>query len=80
MMLAFGATITDAPSDSRQITEKLIRTMIQTAGEISRRPQHLWCDQLNNRDGEAGYHSLGEEMWRMSAGVDACVHSQNQMS
>src|SRR3989449_4124134 len=50
--------------------------MIGTAGEISRQAGHWWCDQLNNRDGEAGYHPLGEEIWQQSGGrVDAFVHS-----
>ncbi len=31
--------------------------------------------QLNNRDSIAGYHALGEEIWRQAAGkVDAFVH------
>jgi cysteine synthase len=50
--------------------------MIATAGEISRRPEHWWSDQLNNHDGEAGYHSLGEEIWQQTGGrVDAFVHA-----
>ena len=74
-MLAYGARITDVPSDSKKISEQLIKTMIRTAGEISRRPGHWWCDQLNNRDGEAGYHPLGEEIWQQAdQRVDAFVH------
>ena len=76
MMRAYGAQITDVPSDNRKITEQLIKAMIHTAAEISRRPGHWYCDQLNNRDGEAGYHSLGEEMWTQSGErVDAFVQS-----
>ena len=75
-MLAYGATLTDVPSDGKQITERLIKTMISTSEEISRRPGHWWCDQLNNRDGEAGYHPLGDELWEQSGGrVDAFVHA-----
>lgn len=75
-MLAFGATITDVPSDNREITEKLIKTLISTAEQISQQPGHWWCDQLNNRDGEGGYYSLGEEMWEQSSRrVDAFVHA-----
>ena len=75
-MLAYGARITDVPSDGKQISGQLIKTMINTAGEISRRPGHWWCDQLNNRDGEAGYHPLGEELWRQAdQRVDAFVHA-----
>src|SRR5215471_16257410 len=45
-MRAFGAEITDVPSDGKKITEQLIKAMIRTAGEISRQPGHWWCDQL----------------------------------
>ena len=75
-MRAYGAEITDVPSENKKITEQLIKTMIRTAGEISRRAGHWWCDQLNNRDGEAGYHPLGEEIWEQAGGrVDAFVHA-----
>jgi cysteine synthase A len=75
-MRAYGATITDVPSDGKKITEQLIKKMISTAGEISRQPRHWWCDQLNNRDGESGYHPLGEEIWQQSGHrVDAFVHA-----
>lgn len=74
-MRAYGAEITDVPSDGGRITERLIKEMIARAGEISRRPDHWWADQLSNRDGEAGYHPLGEEIWRQTGGrVDAFVH------
>jgi len=74
-MRAYGASITDVPSEGG-ITEKLIKAMIATAAELSRRPGHWYCDQLTNRDGEAGYHSLGEELWQQSDGaVDAFVQS-----
>lgn len=75
-MRAYGADITDVRSDNKKITEHLIKTMIATAGEISRQPGHWWCDQLNNRDGEVGYMPLGEEIWRQAGErVDAFVHS-----
>jgi len=75
-MRAYGAEITDVPSDHGRITEALIKTMIATAGTISRQPGHWWTDQLNNRDGEAGYHPLGEELWRQAGGrVDALVQA-----
>jgi cysteine synthase len=75
-MLAYGAEITDVPSDHGRINEQLIKTMIATAGTISRRPGHWWADQLNNQDGETGYHSLGEEIWSQTGGrVDAFVHA-----
>ena len=75
-MRAYGAKITDVPSDNKQITEQLIKTMISTAGDISRQPGHWYCDQLNNRDGEAGYRPLGEELWQQAGQrVDAFVHA-----
>ena len=76
MMRAYGAEITDVPSDSKKITEQLIKTMIATAGEISRQPGHWWADQLNNRDGEVGYYPLGAEIWRQTGErVDAFVQA-----
>lgn len=75
-MRAYGAEITDVPSENRKITERLIKTMIASAGEISRQPGHWWADQLNNHDGEVGYYPLGEEIWRQTGGrVDAFVHA-----
>jgi len=74
-MKAFGARITDVPSTNKAITEQLIKTMIATSAEIARQPGHWWCDQLNNEDGETGYLSLGDEIWRQADGrVDAFVH------
>jgi cysteine synthase len=75
-MRAYGADITDVPSDNKRITESLIKAMIARAGEISRQPGHWWCDQLSNADGEIGYHSLGEELWRQAGErVDVFVQS-----
>jgi cysteine synthase len=75
-MRAYGAEITDVPSDNKKITERLIKAMIARAAEISRCPGHWWADQLNNHDGETGYHSLGDELWRESGGsVDAFVQA-----
>jgi cysteine synthase A len=75
-MRAYGAEITDVPSDGGRINEPLIKAMIARADTISRRPGHWWADQLNNRDGEAGYHPLGEEIWEQTGGrVDAFVHA-----
>jgi len=75
-MLAYGAEITNVASEGRRITESLVKTMIAKAEELGRRPGHWFCNQLSNRDGEAGYHSLGEEMWTQSGGrVDAFVQA-----
>jgi cysteine synthase len=75
-MRAYGAEITDVPSDNKKITKELIQAMIAKADEISRRPGHWWADQLKNEDGAAGYSGLGEEIWRQTNGkIDALVHT-----
>jgi len=75
-MQAFGARVTDVPSDNKKITETLIKTMISTAADISQRPRHWYCDQLNNHDAIEGYLPLGEEIWRQTGGqLEAFVHS-----
>ena len=75
-MQAFGARVTDVPSEGGRINAALIKAMIQTADEISRRPGHWYCDQLNNADASDGYLRLGEEIWEQTAGhIDAFVHT-----
>jgi cysteine synthase len=75
-MLAFGAVVEDVPSDEGRINEALIKAMIARAGEVSDRPGHWWCDQLNNHDAVLGYAALGEEIWDQADGrVDAFVHA-----
>jgi cysteine synthase len=54
MMRSFGARITDVASESGKINEALVKAMIRTADEISRRPGHWYSDQLNNHDAIAG--------------------------
>jgi len=67
-MRAFGAELTDVPSDRKRITAPLIKEMITTAERVSRRPDHWWADQLNNRDAVSGYVPLGEEIWAQTGG------------
>ena len=75
-MAALGATLTLVPSEGGRTTRKLIQDMIETARGMSREPHTYWTDQLNNRDSIAGYHPLGDEIWRQTSGeVDAFVHS-----
>lgn len=75
-MQAFGARITDVSSDDKKITGELIKKMIGVAAEISQRPGHWYCDQLNNHDAIAGYLPMGEEVWAQTDGrLDALVHS-----
>jgi cysteine synthase A len=75
-MAALGAEVVIVPSDRKQITEGLIREMIAAAQRLAAEPDTYWTDQLNNRDGEAGYHPLGEEIWTETHGrVAAFVQS-----
>lgn len=75
-MEAFGAVITDVPSDNKRITEALIKEMIETSRQISEQSGHWWSDQLTNHDAITGYRGLGEELWQQSGGmIDAFVHS-----
>jgi cysteine synthase len=74
-MSALGAELTLVPSAGGLTTKQLILDMIETARELSREPGTYWTDQLRNGDSIAGYHSLGEEIWRQTAGrLDAFVH------
>jgi len=75
-MQALGAQVTDVKSDNKQFTEKLFKQMIQTARQFSELPSHWFCNQLNNHDGTAGYHRLGDEIWDQTGGqVDAFVQT-----
>lgn len=75
-MEAFGAHITEVKSDNRKINEALIKELIRTAGELSQKPNHWYCDQLRNEDAIEGYLPLGEEIWAQTEGsVDAFVHT-----
>lgn len=75
-MKAFGARITDIPSDGGRINQALIKSMIAKADDLSRRPGHWYCDQLNNADAGDGYLRLGEELWEQTSGhIDAFVHA-----
>lgn len=76
MMRALGAEIVMVPSDEGRITQDLIKRMIETARALSEEPGHWWADQLRNEDAVAGYHPLGEEIWRQAGGeIDAFVHA-----
>jgi len=75
-MAALGAELTLVPSEGGLTTKKLILDMIEAARVLSREPGVFWTDQLNNRDGIAGYYPLGEEIWSQTEGeIDAFVHS-----
>lgn len=75
-MKSYGGQITDVQSNNKRITEALIKEMIETSRKLSEQPNHWWADQLNNHDAEAGYYSLGDEIWSQTEGkVDAFVHA-----
>jgi cysteine synthase len=75
-MAALGAELTLVPSEGGLTTRKLILDMIETARALSREPGTFWVNQLENVDSIAGYHGLGEEIWRQTeGGVDAFVQS-----
>jgi len=76
-MAALGAELTLVPNEtSGRTTKKLILDLIETARRFSEEPNTFWTDQLKNPDNVAGYHSLGEEIWRqMNGEVDAFVQS-----
>src|SRR2546423_9676918 len=46
-MAAFGAELTLVPSEGGLTTKKLILDMIETARELSKKPNTYWTDQLN---------------------------------
>jgi cysteine synthase A len=75
-MAALGAELTLIESEGGLITRTLIADMIEAAKAISKEPRTYLTDQLNNADSIAGYHPMGEEIWRQSDGaVDAFVQS-----
>jgi cysteine synthase A len=74
-MAALGAELTLVPSEGGLTTKRLILDMIEAARVLSREPNTLWTDQLNNPDTMTGYYALGEEIWNQTGGeVDAFVH------
>jgi len=75
-MRALGADLVLVPSDGGLSTRKLFEDMIETARRISAEPRTYWIDQLRNEDSIAGYHPLGQEIWKQTEGrVEAFVHS-----
>jgi cysteine synthase A len=76
-MAALGAELTLVPNEtSGRTTKKLILDLIETARRFSEEPNTYWTNQLENPDNVAGYHPLGEEIWRQTDGkVDAFVQS-----
>jgi len=80
-MQALGADLTLIPSEDGKITRPLIQAMIAAAKTIAAAPDTYWTDQLNNRDSIAGYHPMGEEIWRQTGGVvDAFIQAVGTMA
>jgi cysteine synthase A len=80
-MAAFGADLMVLPSEGGKITRALIQAMIAAAKTIAAEPGTHWTDQLNNRDSIVGYHPMGEEIWKQSAGqVDAFIQAVGTMA
>lgn len=74
-MRALGAELSLIESDDKQITESLVKTLIETSRQLSLQPGHYWADQFHNTDGMTGYHALGDELCRQAGGrIDAFVH------
>jgi cysteine synthase A len=61
-MKAFGAELTIIPSENRQITAKLIGSLIKRAKELSEAPNTYWTDQFNNVDNRNAYHNMAREV------------------
>jgi cysteine synthase A len=61
-MRAFGAQVEVIPSNSRQITAKLIDDLIARASELSRQPNTFWTNQVNNPDNRDAYHKMAREI------------------
>jgi cysteine synthase len=75
-MKALGADLTLVPSEGGRTTRKLIERMVEVAGDISKREDAYWTNQLENEAAIAGYYGLGEEIWRQTNGeVAAFVQS-----
>ncbi len=73
-MRALGADLIEVSSEGGRITKELIEEMIEQAHQISEEPGTFYSDQLQNKDGIAGYHPLGEEIWSQTGGnVDAFI-------
>lgn len=67
-MAGYGAEVVIVPSADKRFTAELFRQLVATARALAAEPDTYWTDQLNNRDGEAGYHPLGDEIWDQTEG------------
>ena len=75
-MAILGARLTVIASDGGRMTAQLTKDMIEAARAIAAETGAYWTNQLSNPDQIAGYHPMGEEIWRQTGGqVDAYVQS-----
>jgi cysteine synthase A len=75
-MRLLGATLKIVPSDAGRMTEKLFRSMIETARAIAAETGAFWTNQLHNADQLPDYNKLGEEIWTQTGGkIDGFVQS-----
>jgi cysteine synthase A len=75
-MAILGARLTVIASDGGRMTAQLTKEMIDAARAIADDTGAYWTNQLSNPDQIAGYHPMGEEIWRQTGGrVDAFVQS-----
>ena len=75
-MAILGARLTVIASDGGRMTAQLTKDMIEAARAIASETGAYWTNQLSNPDQIAGYHPMGEEIWRQTGGrVDAYVQS-----
>jgi cysteine synthase A len=67
-MKILGARLQIVRSESRRMTEKLTRDMIEAARIIALETGSFWTDQMNNKDQLAAYHKMAEEIWIQTEG------------
>lgn len=75
-MRLLGAELTNIPSESGRMTEKLTKDMIEAARVIATETGAFWTDQMRNTDQLAAYDRLADELWEQTGGrIDGFVQS-----
>jgi cysteine synthase A len=74
-MRALGAHLTVIPSEGGLVTKDLFERMRVETLRIQDELGAFWTDQFNNPDQDAGYATMGEEIWQQTEGqIDGFVH------